>query len=148
MRLILTHVCSSINTHMCLHIQSGNPSWEWVVPFYPVVLEVLQEVVSIVKCWSFTLQPPPSHPSQMSKYIYIYVFRQNGIFALFVRRNGIRQNGIRQNGMTPSTHSYTLWLQECPTCIASYLPLSSSPGRTISYFCHDTKGEGGGESKT
>ena len=43
------------------------PHVEWVVPFYPVVLEVLQELVSIVKCWSFTLQPLPSHPSQMSK---------------------------------------------------------------------------------
>ena len=42
-------------------------SVEWVVLFYPVVLEVLQELVSTVKRWSFTLQPLPSHPSQMSK---------------------------------------------------------------------------------
>ena len=126
MRLILTHVCSSINTHMCLHIQSGNPSWEWVVPFYPVVLEVLQEVVSIVKCWSFTLQPPPSHPSKMSKYIYIYVFRQNGIFALFVRRNGIRQNGIRQNGMIPtiSTQGCDRLITHCNTVIWNTLSMN------------------------
>ena len=38
------------------------PHAKWVVPFYPVVLEVLQELVRIGKCWSFTLQPPPSHP--------------------------------------------------------------------------------------
>ena len=33
------------------------PHAEWVVFFYPVVLEVLQELILIVKCWSFTLQP-------------------------------------------------------------------------------------------
>ena len=32
------------------------PHVDWVVPFYPVVLEVLQELISIVKYWNFTLQ--------------------------------------------------------------------------------------------
>ena len=99
MRLILTHVCSSINTHMCLHIQSGNPSWEWVVPFYPVVLEVLQEVVSIVKCWSFTLQPPPSHPSQMSKNIYIYTYLDKmGYLHFLLDEMGLDKMGLDEMG--------------------------------------------------
>ena len=39
----------------------------------------------------------------------------------------------------------TFWLQECPACISA---LSSSPGMTISYFCHDTKRRWGRGSKT
>ena len=97
------------------------PHAEWVVPLYPFVLEVLQELVPIVKCWNFTFQPPPSHEKGLltiqEKYevgdytlselvklgIILYInnrmysrcpkqiiFRWNGTFALFVRRNGIR----------------------------------------------------------
>ena len=72
------------------------PHAEWVVPFYPVVLEVLQELVSIGKCWSFTLQPLPSHPSQMQTKWDICTF--------------VRRNGIRQNGMTPFTPAT---MQDC-----------------------------------
>ena len=39
-----------------------------------------------------------------------------------------------------STCSYTMSVQTTHV----YLPLSSSPGMTISYFCHDAKGGGGG----
>ena len=94
------------------------PHAEGIVPFYPVVLEVLQELVSIVKCWSFTLQPLPSHPSQMSKKIFSWELTSWEVDLVGVdlvgvdfvgvdlvgghRRDGIRQNGIRRNGMTPS----------------------------------------------
>ena len=44
------------------------PHAEWVVPFYSVVLEALQELIPIVKCM-LELHPstPSKPPSQMSK---------------------------------------------------------------------------------
>ena len=39
-----------------------------------------------------------------------------------------------------STRSYTISVQTTLTCTFVYLPLSLSPGMTISYFCHDAKG--------
>ena len=48
------------------------PHAEWVVPFYPGVLEVLQELVPIVKCWSFTLQPPPSQKKKLDEMGHVH----------------------------------------------------------------------------
>ena len=72
------------------------PHAEWVVPFYPVVLEVLQELVSIVKAGASPFNPFQATPHKCQKEKKI--FRRNGTFALFVRRNG-----IRRDGMTPIT---------------------------------------------
>ena len=60
-------ICSGRTNFRGVQIKFDRPHAEWVVPFYPVVLEVLQEMVPIVKCWSVTLQPPPSHPHKYQK---------------------------------------------------------------------------------
>ena len=74
------------------------PHVEWVVPFYPVVLEVLQELAPVVKCWSFTLQPPPSHPSQTSKNFFPFL-DEMGHLHFLLDEMGLDKMGLDKMGL-------------------------------------------------
>ena len=60
------------------------PHAEWVVPFYQFSWKyILQELVPIVKCWSFTLQPPPSHEKRLLTINYFFVVNDHGKLSKF-----------------------------------------------------------------
>ena len=71
------------------------PHAEWVIPFYSVVLEALQELIPTVKC-CMELHPstPSSHPHKCQKK----KIRQNGTFALLLDEMGLDEIGLDEMG--------------------------------------------------